>query len=180
MTFFTPEQFVAMQKANLDTAFGLARSVADGFEKLAALNLQLTKSWLTSSQASLLQGLAAPQTAETSTKQAAELAASIPEQAQAYGRQFADIASATLAEFVKVGEGQADAYNRRVQTLVDDLAKNAPSGSEATIAAWKSAITTTSTLMETLRKTAQQAVHATESNLAAISSTGNAGRGAGK
>ncbi|QCP53890.1 phasin family protein [Trinickia violacea] len=179
MTLFTPEQFVAMQKANLEMAFGLARSLADAFEKTAVLNLQLTKSLLASSQASLLQGLTAPQTPETNAKQA-ELAASIPEQAQSYSRQLADIASATIAEFVRAGEGQADAYNRRVQTLVDDLAKNAPSGSEATIAAWKSAITTTSTLMETLRKSAQQAVHATESNLAAISGTANAGRGAAK
>ncbi len=179
MTLFTPEQFVAMQKANLDTAFGLARSVADGFEKLAALNLQLTKSVLASSQASLLQGLTAPQTPETSAKQA-ELAASIPEQAQSYSRQLAGIASATVAEFVRAGEGQADAYNRRVQTLVDDLAKNAPSGSEAAIAAWKSAITTSSTLIETIRKTCEQAVHATESNLAAISSASNMGRGAAK
>ncbi|WP_169708525.1 phasin family protein [Trinickia terrae] len=175
MTLFTPEQFMAMQKANLDTAFTLAKSVADGFEKLAVLNLQLTKSVLTSAQASLLQGLGAPQTPESGARQV-ELAASIPAQAQSYGRQLADLASASIAEFLKVGEGQTDAYNRRVQTLVEDLAKNAPSGSEAAIAAWKAAITTSSTLIETIRKNCEQAMHATESNLAAIASTPNAGR----
>ncbi len=179
MTLFTPEQFVALQKANLDNAFTLAKSVADGFEKLVLLNLQLSRSVLASTQAILLQGYAGQGAAEGVTP-AAELAASLPAQAQSYGQQLVDLASATVAEFVRVGEGQNEAYQRRVQALVDDLAKNSPSGSEAAIAAWKAAVTTTNTLVETLRKSYEQAARTTESSLAAISAASNSARGAAK
>jgi phasin family protein len=172
MNLITPEQFASMQKANLDTAFGLVRSVADGLEKLTALNLQLSKSLLASSKASWLNGVAEPHTPEASARQA-ELAGAVQEHAQLYGRQLTDLVSATLADFMRTGEGQANAYSHRVQTFVDDLAKSAPSGSEAAIAAWKSAITTSSTLIETVRKNCEQAMHATESSLAALSSTTN-------
>jgi phasin family protein len=179
MTLFTPEQFVAMQKSNLDAAFTLVNSVAEGLERLVNLNLQLSKSMLASTQAALLQGLAAQPGAEPGVPPTA-LAAKLPEQAQTYGRQLADLASATVAEFVRVGEGQSEAYQRRVQAMIDDVAKNAPSGSEAAIAAWKSAVNTSNTLFDTLRKSYEQAARATESSLAAISSAANPGRGASK
>jgi phasin family protein len=179
MTWFTPEQFVVMQKANLDTAFGLARSAANGVEKLIALNLQVARAMLTSSQASLLKAVCEPQALDANAKQV-ESAAAIAQQAESYGRQLADLMSATVAEFVRAGEGQADVYHRRVETLVHDLAKNTPSGSEAAIIAWKSAITTSSAMIETIRKGCEHAAHSTESNFAAISGMPNGVRGTAK
>jgi hypothetical protein len=58
-----------------------------------------------------------------------------------------------------------------VQALVEEAAKNSPAGSEAAIAAWKSAIAATTTLYETLQKTGQQAVQAVESNFDAVTAT---------
>lgn len=52
----------------------------------------------------------------------------------------------------------------RIQAFVDDAAKFAPSGSEATVAAWNSAIVAANTLYQTLGSTGQQAVDVARSN----------------
>jgi hypothetical protein len=82
-----------------------------------------------------------------------------------------DIASTTQAEVTQLAQMQYERYNGRVQALVEEAAKNAPAGSEAAIAAWKSAITATTTLYETLQKTGQQAVQVAGSNFDAVTAT---------
>jgi hypothetical protein len=71
-----------------------------------------------------------------------------------------------LVALEKLASG-GEHFSITFEALVEDAARNAPAGSEATIAAWKSAITTTSTLVETLQKTGQQAVQLAESNFEA-------------
>ncbi|MFP3748214.1 phasin family protein, partial [Achromobacter sp. SIMBA_011] len=44
MSLLTPEQFVAAQKANLETLFGLTGKAFEGVEKLVELNLQAVRS----------------------------------------------------------------------------------------------------------------------------------------
>jgi DNA-binding ferritin-like protein len=58
-----------------------------------------------------------------------------------------------------------------VQALVEETAKHAPAGSEAAIAAWKSAIAATTNLYETLQKTVQQAVQVAGSNIDEVTAT---------
>ena len=43
MSFLTPEQFAAANKANLETLFGLTNKAFEGVEKLVELNLQVAK-----------------------------------------------------------------------------------------------------------------------------------------
>jgi hypothetical protein len=52
-----------------------------------------------------------------------------------------------------------------MQTVVEDATKNAPTGSEAAMAALNSAIAAANTLYETLQGAGQQAVEVTRSNL---------------
>jgi hypothetical protein len=51
---------------------------------------------------------------------------------------------------------QVQQYQRDAQALVDNLAKNAPAGTEAVVAAWKSAISTASATYETAKKATKQ------------------------
>ena len=46
MTFLTPDQFAAANKANLETLFGLTNKAFEGVEKLVELNLQVAKATL--------------------------------------------------------------------------------------------------------------------------------------
>ena len=52
-----------------------------------------------------------------------------------------------------------------MKSVVEDAARTAPAGSEATMTALDSAIAAANTLYETLQSSGQQAVEATRSNL---------------
>ena len=65
---------------------------------------------------------------------------------------------------------------RRAQTLIDDIAKNAPTGSEATVAVMQSAITAANTAYETVHKATQQAAEFVEGNFNAASAAAQAAR----
>jgi phasin family protein len=170
MVLSSPEQIAASQKAGLDAFFGLTGKVFEGVEKLVALNLQVVKSTLAESRESLTK---APGTAEPQqwfTLQAG-FTAPLAEKSLTYTRQLFDIASTTQAEVAQLAQTHCERYNANLQALIEEAAKSAPAGSEAAIAAWKSAISATATLYESLQKTGQQAVEMAGTNLEAVTAS---------
>jgi phasin family protein len=163
MTLFTPEQFAAANKAQFDTLFGLTNKAFEGFEKLIELNLQVVKSTLAEGQENAQRALSVKDAQELLALQAS-LAQPVAERALSYGRHLYEIASSTQAEFARVAEAQYEEQNRKVQTLVENVAKNAPAGSETAVAVMKSAITAANTTYETIHKASKQAVEIAESN----------------
>lgn len=163
MTLLTPEQIAAAQKANFETFFGLTTKAFEGIEKLVELNLQVVKSTLAESQENAQRALSVKDAQEFLSLQAG-LAQPISEKALSYGRHVYEIVSATQAEFARVAEAQYEEQNRKVQSLVDNVAKNAPAGSETAVAVMKSAITAANTTYETVHKATKQAVEIAESN----------------
>lgn len=168
MSLLTQEQIVSAQKANLDILCDLAERVADGFGRLIQLNLKTTRALLTEVQNNALKSLSAKEPGDWIAQQAAP-AASIPERVQSYNREVFEIVSGVEAEFAHLAQAQCEAYTTRTQTFVDDVAKHAPAGSEAAIAAWQSAMATTNTLVDSVLKSYQQAAQFIESSLAAAS-----------
>ncbi|MFM0367670.1 phasin family protein, partial [Paraburkholderia sediminicola] len=71
-------------------------------------------------------------------------------------------------EVAQLAQTQYERYNARVQEFIEEASKSAPAGSEAAIAAWKTAISATTTLYESLQKTGQQAVEMAGINLEAV------------
>src|ERR1700730_18533577 len=163
MTLFTPEQFAAANKAQFDILFGLTNKAFEGFEKLIGLNLQVVKSTLAEGQENAPRALSVKDAQELLALQAS-LAQPVAERALSYGRHVYEIASSTQAEFARVAEAQYEEQNRKVQTLVENVAKNAPAGAETAVAAMKSAITAANTKYETIHKASKQAVEIAESN----------------
>lgn len=163
MTLLTPEQFAAAQKANVETLFGLTNKAFEGIEKLVELNVQVVKSTLAESQEQAQRALSVKDAQELLQLQA-NATQPLAEKVLSYGRHLYEIASATQAEFARVAEAQYEEQNRRVQALVDNVAKNAPAGSETAVAVMKSAITAANTTYETVHKATKQAVEIAESN----------------
>jgi len=163
MTMLTPEQFAGANKAQFDTLFDLTNKAFEGFQKVLALNLQVVKSTLAESQENVHRALSVKDAQELLALQAS-LAQPVTEKAQSYSRQLYEIASSTQAEFARVAEEQYEDQNRKVQTLVDNVTKNAPAGSETAVAVMKSAITAANTTYETIHKASKQAVEIAESN----------------
>ncbi|WP_418321199.1 phasin family protein [Piscinibacter sakaiensis] len=166
----TAEQLVAVQKANVETLFGLTSKAFEGVEKLVELNLQVAKAAL---------GEAAETTkAALSVKDAQELIAlqsgllqPAAEKAAAYSRHVYDIAAATNAEVTKVVEETAADSQKQFMAVVDSAVKNAPAGSENAVALVKSAVAAANNAYETVQKASKQAAEVAEANFQNITST---------
>lgn len=164
MSVLTPEQFIATQKANLETLFGLTSKAFEGVEKLAELNLQALRSNLAESQAFAQRALSAKDAQELLALQAS-YAQPMAEKLLSYGRHVYEITAGAQAEFARVAETHYDDQNRKMQSLVDNVAKNAPAGSETAVAVMKSAINAANTTYETVQKVTKQAIELAESNI---------------
>jgi phasin family protein len=163
MSLLTPEQFVAAQKANLETLFGLTGKAFEGVEKLVELNLQAVRSNISEGQEHAQRLLSAKDAQELLALNA-NFAQPAAEKLLSYGRHVYEIAAATQAEFARVAEAHLEDQNSKVQALVDNVAKNAPAGSETAVAVIKSAINAANTTYETVHKATKQAVEMAESN----------------
>lgn len=171
--FAFPEQFSNATKANLESQFALLSTLTsktfEGVEKLVELNINTAKAALENSSATARHLLAVkdPQEFFSVTSSQAQPSA---EKALAYGRQVASIAADTGAEFSRAAESQIAEVNRKVISLVDEVTKNAPAGSETYVSALKTAISNANAGYEQFTKTSKQAAEAIESNLnAAVS-----------
>lgn len=168
--FAIPEQFSNATKANFEAQFAIFSSLTaktfEGMEKLIELNMTAAKATLEESSAAARQLLSAKDPQEffsLSTAQAQPTA----EKALSYGRQVAAIASGTQAEFTRAAEQQVAETSRKVISLVDEVTKNAPAGTENVVAVVKATLTNANAGYEQFTKTAKQAAEAVETNVAA-------------
>ncbi|ALD90834.1 phasin family protein [Cupriavidus gilardii] len=163
---FTPEQVAAAHKANLETLFGLTTKAFEGVEKLVELNMQVVKTTLAENVEHAKRTLGARDAQELLALQVS-LIQPVAEKAVAYSRHVYEIAADTQSEFTRVAEAQLAESSRNVQSLVDNFAKNAPAGSESTVAIVKSAISAANNAYESVQKATKQAVEIAESNFQA-------------
>lgn len=164
--FSTPEQFSAATKSAFESQLALMTSLTqktfEGVEKLTELNMSATRAALDESGASLkkLMSVKTPQEFfALGTAQPAN------DKAVAYARHVASIASEVQAEFTKAAEAQISEVSRKVATLVDDVTKNAPAGSESVVAMFKSALGNANAGYEQFSRTAKQAAATIEGNV---------------
>ena len=166
--FAIPEQFSNATKANFESQFALFSSLTnkafEGVEKFVDLNITAAKASLEESSVATKQLLAAKDPQEFFTLTAAQ-AQPVAEKAIAYGRHLASIASGTGAEFSKAAESQIAETNRKVISLVDEVSKNAPAGSESAVALFKSALNNANAGYEQFTKGAKQAAETLEANV---------------
>jgi phasin family protein len=170
MSYLTPEQFAAANKANLETLFGLTNKAFEGVEKLVELNLQVAKAAIGEAADNAKALMAVKDAQELLALQAAMLQPSA-EKAAAYSRHLYDIATATGAEVTKTAEAQFADAQKKFMGVVDGAVKNAPAGTESAVALVKSAITAANNAYESVHKAAKQAADMAEANFAAVTDT---------
>lgn len=162
------EQFSAATKANLDTQLAILSSFAnkafESVERVVELNLAAAKTTFEESNAAIKQFIAAKDPQEFFSLSAAHVQPNT-EKASEYTRHLAAIISNAQAELSKITEAHVADTNHKVITLIDEIAKNAPAGSENAIALLKSAIGSANASYEQFSKSAKQASEALETNL---------------
>jgi phasin family protein len=161
------DQLITEQKANIQTAFGLAGKTFEGVEKLVELNLTAVRASLVESADHAKSVLAAKDVQELLALQAAALQP-FAEKAAAYNRHVTDIAQNTAAEYAKVFEAQVADAQVKFANLVDSAAQKAPAGFEAPVALVKSAVAAGNNAYESVQKAVKQAADLAQANLEAV------------
>lgn len=167
---FSAEQLVAVQKAQVETLFGLSNKAFEGVEKLVELNLQVAKTAMAEAAETTKAAMSVKDPQEFLTLQAG-LMQPAAEKAAAYSRHLYDILAGTNAEVTKIAEAQMADAQKKVMTLVDTAVKNAPAGSENAVALVKSAVAAANNAYESVQKAARQAADVADANFQAMTNT---------
>jgi phasin family protein len=166
--FHIQDQISVATRNNLESQLAmfteLTNKTFESVRKLVSLNLTAAKASLQESTVTAKQLMAAKDPQEFFSLTAAQAQPNIGK-ALAYSRHLANIASGTQAEFAKAAEAQIVEVNRNVTRLIEDVAKNAPVGSENVIALMKSTIESATGNYEQLSRTTKETMGAMEANL---------------
>ena len=166
--FSFQEQFSAATKSNFEAQIAMITALTsktfESVEKIVDLNMTAVKASLEESTLAAKQLMTAKDPQEFFTL-AASQAQPNSEKAIAYGRHLASIASSAQAEFTKAAEVQMAETKSKVLALVEEVTKNAPTGSENAIAMFKSAVGNANAGYEQISKTTKQAVETFEGNV---------------
>lgn len=162
-----PEQFIALNKANLEVAMRFAGVALQGAERMIDLQIKAARTAFADSIESA-KTLATVKDLQQFTALKDNLAQPNIEKATAYAKSVYDVAASTQAEMGKLVEEQVADFNKQVVATLDKMVKNAPAGSEVGVAAIKSAITAVNAGYDNMSKVAKQFAEATQSNVDAV------------
>jgi phasin family protein len=156
LMFPNQDQISSAAKANFETQLGAVTEMVNkafaSIAQLVELNVNAAKTTLEKSSATAQQLLAAKDPQEFFAVSAAQTQPNA-ESAIAYSRNLASIASSAQAEFARAAEAQIAETTRKVTALIDDIAKNAPPGSENAIAMLKTTIANANAAYAQLKQT---------------------------
>ena len=126
-------------QAQLSLTNNLTDALLDSLQKMVGLNLNAAKACLETSLAGAQRLLTArdPQEFFSLSAHQAQPHAEI---ALTYSRHLASIASVAQVELTRVTEDQMSQASRNIVSLIDELEKLAPAGSESTLSLMKSAL----------------------------------------
>lgn len=159
----TAEQIAAAHKANMETFFGLTQKAFEGVEKIVELNMAATKATLEEVAENAEAALSAKDAQEFLALQA-NMMKPLAEKTAAYSRQMYEISADSATELGKVLEAQTTEAQKKMKTLVEDMGKNAPAGSEAGVAMVKNMVASANTAFESMQKAAKQASDMAQQN----------------
>ena len=166
----TPEQIVAANKANIETLVGLTNKAVAGVEQLIELNLAATKAAIHDTHHHTNAALSVKDSQELLALQAS-IFQPFAEKVANYNRHLYDIASGSSAEFSHLVESKISEAQESFHSLFDNMAKNAPAGSEAAVNAFKTAIASGNQALEQVQKAVKQASDLAETNFKSMANT---------
>ena len=166
----TPEQIAAANKANLETLLNLTNKAIEEVEKLVELNMAVAKTAMAENVQNAKQALSVRDAQQLMAMQAG-MVQPLAEKIMSYSRHLYNIANETQSTFTSVAESQLKKSSGSLNGMVEELAKNAPAGSEAAVQAIKQAMAAANNAYETTQKSIKQAVDLAQNNFNAAANT---------
>jgi phasin family protein len=161
-----PTEFFELQRVQVNALNAIGHALIEAATKLASLNAAAGRSAFDTATeaAQSLSGIKSPKELVALSGASAQPAM---ERVMSYTRELAAISQGVSAEIGKVVERQVADSNRRVAEMLDYAAKNAPAGSEQTLALLRNAVAAGNTAFDTVSKVSRQASDWAEANFAA-------------
>lgn len=162
----TAEQFITTNTANLQALEGFTTQAFAGVEKLVELNLAASKAALGESFSHVQSMLGAKDVQQLIALQSA-LLKPLTEKSAAYAQHLQTIMTDSSADFSKAAEAKAAEAQKAFTGVVENMAKNAPAGTETAVAAFKTALTAGQNAIESAQASAKKVVEAAQANVKA-------------
>lgn len=155
------EQLAALNQANVETVLGFTNAILEGTERLINLQLSTAKDVLAENAKTARALLGAKDVQELLAMQTSAFEPNL-DKTLAYMRSVLEVANQTQAEMTKLVESRFGELNLNLVTVLDRLVKTAPTGSEAAMAAVRSAMAAANSAYDTMSKAAKQAAELAE------------------
>lgn len=152
---FNTQEISAIGQAQFDKAVRLSSIVLTGAERLATLQLDLTRKLL-ADQAQTFKALSEIKDPKGLIEFQTSLAQPSIDQAFSVARNVYDAAVATQNELSAFIEEQVAENNKTLISSLDRLAKNAPAGSDIAVSALKTLVNQSSAAFDSVSKTAKK------------------------
>lgn len=164
------EQFVAAQRAALDTAHNVSLKAIEGTSKLFELNMQAARTAIaeTTDQIKSLFDVDATRLADKG------FALQVPsaEKLTAYVKQAYEIVSTTNAEIAELLQKHLEEAQEFAVEAIDKAAKSAPAGSESVFAAAKNSFGVARNAYDQAVNASKKITEIAEQNVAAVAKVG--------
>lgn len=167
---YNNDTFLASQQAGVQAFSSLSEKAFASFEKLVQLNMGTAKAVLTQSLESL-QTLAAAKDAQCALALQSGWVQPLTDGMSAYSRSLYDIVSGASADLASTFESTQADSQKNVAVLLENSLKSAPAGSEAAVAAIRSAMTAGNQAVASAQKAAKQAVQLVDSSIKPVTPT---------
>ena len=168
--YVTPEQIQSAAKANVEALLAAATTQFAAFEKLANLNAGAIKTAFEDAVSNTRARAGAKDVQELMNLQSS-LAQPAIEKALAYSRSVYDVAALAGTDLSKAAEKRVAELNEGFVSMLEQVGKNAPAGSDAAVAAMKSMVAAANTAYDSFSKVAKQATEIAEANVTAATET---------
>ena len=162
------ETLATTQKANLQAVESMSQQAYSGVEKLVELNMAASKAAMGETFSHMQALMGAKDVKDVVALQTAFFQP-IAAKSAAYVQHVQSIATDSNADFTAAMESKLAESQKAFGVAVDGMVKNAPAGSEAAVAAFKSAVTASQNAMETAQASMKKANEMAQTSFASAS-----------
>jgi phasin family protein len=155
------EQVIAGNKAQIDNFLTAAGITVAGVERLVELQTQAAKAAF-GDFAQHLKSLTEVKDVQAWTEAQTRASQPAADRVAGYTRNLYAVVSETNANLTKLVETQFTEFNKNCVSALDQAAKNAPAGSETTLAVAKSAMAAANQAFDALSKASKQIAEVTD------------------
>lgn len=166
-----PEQFAALNKANVDAMLGFAALSAASAERFIDLQTKAARETF-AEFAEQVRTVASAKDATELLQLGTKLSQPLSEKATAYAQSVAAAASESQAEFTRFVDTQVAEISRHVAGAIEQAAKSAPAGSDWAISAARQAVTTLNQSYDAVSRAGKQIAEMTEATVKAVAKPG--------